>query len=83
MSALSPCGLPCDIDLTPSQLLRMLVRVDENGCFALAVKQIEDSTGDCTQFVDCDLKGLSWQQMVMSLIYFDEAACPAVRVLID
>lgn len=83
MSAISPCGLPCDVNLTPSQLLRMLIRQDQNGCLAVAVKQVTAPSNNCDTFVDCDNSELAWKQIVMSLIYFDPDNCPAIRVIID
>lgn len=83
MSAISPCGLECDVNITPDQLLRQLIRQDENGCWGLAVKQVDGSSGDCTTKIDCDNIQLSWKQLVLSIIYFDPDACPAVRVIID
>ena len=85
MSALDLCGtIPCGFtDLSPEQVLRLILRRDLDGCLAFAVKQVENSQDTCDLFLDCDNNEIAAQQLFYRLLYFDNQGCPAIRVVID
>lgn len=66
---------------SPEDVLRMLVKVDSNGCPALNTKIVIGASNACTTFVTCPTQDLTWQDLIMLLIGTDDNGCPAVRVI--
>lgn len=85
MSATTPCGLPCEQMqlLSMEQILRLLMRMDDAGCVAYAAVQVEEGSGTCDLFIDCDNAELAAKQLFFSLLQYDDTGCPRLRVIID
>lgn len=85
MSVTEPCGLPCEQMqlLSPEQILRLLMRMDDDGCVAYAAVQVDEGVGPCELFLDCDNAELAAKQLFFSLLQYDGTGCPRIRVIID
>lgn len=68
-------------DISPEDMLRLLIRTDENGCPALAVKVQTAAGEECTPHVTCSDQGLTWQDLFFLIVTIDDNGCPMIRVI--
>lgn len=67
--------------ITPEDMLRLLIRTDENGCPAIAIKTGTAASSECTPHVTCSDQGLSWKDLFFLLIDVDSEGCPVLRTI--
>lgn len=68
-------------ELSPDDMLRLLIRTDSNGCPALAIIPGLALDTTCDTNITCTNSNLSWKDLFFLIVGIDENGCPAIRTV--